>query len=106
MGFRTLTVGNMLEGFIDNMSEEQIDEELKLFRKIAGELKGKRHTNKYDELGVLIDEDYMVDNNVMTIFERTYGYRPYLEKNKASGSAFIYFKNIDEAERAVTLMEE
>ena len=52
--FRTLTIGDVLEGFMDNMSQEQIDEELKLFDRIGRELLGQ--DKDYTECGGVIDE--------------------------------------------------
>lgn len=63
--FRTLTIGDVLEDFMDNMSQEQIDEELKLFDRIGRELLGQ--DKDYTECGVVIDEDHMVDKDLLTV---------------------------------------
>lgn len=63
MKFRTMTVADMLEGFTDNMSQKQMDKELELFQNIADTL--KITGRDYSSLGVLIDEDYMVENETI-----------------------------------------
>lgn len=88
----------MLEGFVDNMSEEQIDEELKLFRKIAKELKIGR--NDYARMGVLIDEGHLTGSEDMDRLEGQLGYRPYREKNRQSGYVFLYFETLEHAQIA------
>lgn len=96
MNFRTTTVGDMLEGFIDNMSDEQIDEELKLYGKISKELKmGKAD---YASMGVLIDEDHLIEHNMLDEMEFMLGYKPYREANRASGFVFLYFETLEHAE--------
>lgn len=96
--FRTLTIGDVLEGFMDNMSQEQIDEELKLFDRIGRELLGQ--DKDYTECGVVIDEDHMVDKDLFDRVTSVMGYRPWCEDNRASGFTFIYFKNLQDAEQA------
>ena len=103
MGFRTTTVGDMLEGFIDNMSDEQIDKELKLFGKIAKELKDGK--NNYAGLGVLIDEDHMIGEEEMSSLEQLLGYRPYREQNRQSGYLFLYFETPEHAEIAAASLK-
>lgn len=53
----TTTTGDMIYGFMDNMSDEQIDQEIKLFRRYARMLGAKDYTN----LIVLIDDDQQYD---------------------------------------------
>lgn len=102
MELRATTVGDMLEGFIDNMSEEQIDEELKLFQKIAKELKiGKKD---YAGMGVLIDEDHLVEPGMEEKLEQALGYRPYREINRTSGYVFLYFETPTHAEIAADIL--
>lgn len=96
MGFRTATVGGMLEGFIGNMSEEQIDEELRLFGRIAKELKIRK--DDYASMGVLIDEDHLIEHSMLNEMESMLGYRPYREANVTSGFVFLYFETEEHAE--------
>lgn len=98
MEFRTMTVGDMLEGFIDNMSSEQIDKEIKLFEHINRTLERGRHD--YAEIGIIVDEDHIVDSDMLKSIKTLFGYQPYLEKNEASGFVFLYFKSIEDAETA------
>lgn len=95
--FRTLTVNDMVEGFVDNMPQKQIDEELRFFGKIARKLMLTR--NHYGELGVVIDEDWSVSENEIAAMAGIFDYEPYTEKNKPSGYQFIYFRSLDDAER-------
>lgn len=104
MEFRTTTVGDMLEGFTDNMSEEQIDKELKLFRKVAKELGMKK--DNYDTMGVLIDEDHLVDGDTLEVLRTHFGYMPYKENNQASGHIFLYFETSDHAEAASAYLKK
>lgn len=98
MEFRTMTVGDMLEGFIDNMSSEQIDKEIKLFEHINRTL--ERGRRDYAEIGIIVDEDCIVDSGMLKSIETLFGYQPYLEKNESSGFVFLYFKSIEDAETA------
>lgn len=53
----TTTTGDMIYGFMDNMSDEQIDQEIKLFKRYARMLGADDYTN----LTVLIDNDQQYD---------------------------------------------
>ncbi len=105
MAFEIMTVGDMMEGFINNMSEEQIDKEIRLFQHIKTALNGKKHGN-IDMLGVLIDKDNMINNELAGQLESSVGYRPYFEENEASGYNFLYFKNMDDTESAAAYLEK
>ncbi len=98
------SVGDMLEGFVDNMSDKQLDEEIKLFQAIARGLKISR--NNYAELGVIIDKDYLISNEVLDQLESVVGYKPYREKNKQSGFIFLYFETEDHAKAAASWLEK
>lgn len=93
--FRTMIVDDMMEGFIGNMSQEQIDEEFKLFQKITKEL--GVYINNYGTLGIIVDEEHLIDEELLAWIEKRIGYRPYIENNKASGNTFLYFRIIDHA---------
>lgn len=104
MEFNTTTVGGMLEDFIGNMPQEQIDGELKLFQHISYTLKGPGCG--YAGLGVLVDEGCAVDERMLEGLGARMNYRPYLEKNKASGNVFLYFRNLGDAEQAAVYLTE
>lgn len=101
---RTMTIGDVLEGFMDNMSQEQIDEELKLFDRIGKELLGG--DKDYTQCGVVIDEDHMVDKNLFDHITSVTGYQPWCEDNRTSGFTFVYFKNLQDAEQAARCITE
>ncbi len=104
MYFTVTTVGDMIEGFIDNMSDEQMYKELKLFRRIANKLKYPQYP--YGRLGIIIDPDKMIDEDALKCLEAYIGYRPYVEENEASGRNFLYFKNINHAEEAEDFLKD
>lgn len=98
MNIRTITMGDIMEGFMGNMSEEQIDEELKLFDRIGHELLGKK--SDYAACGVVIDEDHITDKDILNGLASHIGYKPWCEDNRASGFTFVYFRNLHDAEQA------
>lgn len=81
-------VGDMLSGYIDNMSDEEIDRDLKLFTKFAKALGVKN----YDDMVVLVDGDgqfYITDINEVTLDTV-----PYM-KDTQNGIDFYFFQNED-----------
>lgn len=101
---RIMTVGELIEGFVDNMSQDQIDEELRFFGKVARKLGCSRID--YGHLGVMIDEEWQIDDEAKNKMAESLGYEPYSERNEASGFQFLYFKNEEDAERCSKSAEE
>lgn len=101
---RTTTVGELIEGFIDNMSQNQIDEELRFFEKVSRKLKGSR--GDYGNLGIIIDEDWQINERFRTEMAEILGYEPYSEKNEPSGFQFLYFRNKEDADICDKTAEE
>lgn len=102
--FSTTTVGDMLEGFIDNMPDEQIDSELEFFQNVSEKLNGKG--SDYSNLGVVIDEYHMADEDLVNGLKNLVGYCPYTEVNENSGFMFHYFKNETDAEKASSYLSK
>lgn len=100
---QVMQVGEMIEGFINNMPDEQIDRELKLFRQMANKLKGPRYD--YARLGVVMDPDHIVDDDMLEKLKNEFGYKPQIENNLTSGHDFIYFRNKDDASRAADIID-
>lgn len=102
--FELTTVNTMLEGFMGNMSEDQIDQELDLFQQIADSLGGAGCN--YDSLSVIIDKEYFVDDTLLSKLETNLSCKIYMEKNKASGWKFLYFIKEEDAIAAVKLLNQ
>lgn len=101
---RIMTVGELIEGFVDNMSQDQMDEELRFFGKVARKLRHFRIN--YGRLGVIIDEDWQIDDSIKNKMSESLGYEPYSERNEASGFQFLYFRNEEDAKKCNGLLEE
>lgn len=102
MEFTVTTVGDMISGFTDNMPDDQIDKELKLLDKIRRSLKVKKKDG--DNVGVLLDKGRDVSDQMLFDIAIRLEYRPWVENNEASGYAFIYFRNPEDAEKAAAFL--
>ena len=105
MSSYTRTIGEILEGEINNMSDAEIDRDLKLFAKI-GRLFKMKH---YDDIICLISDDYdpkwiesetndfeNLGKNVYVVFGIT------MYREELNGNIYLYFKNEDECEKYCT----
>jgi hypothetical protein len=98
-----------MEGFIGNMSEEQLDKEIRLFSKYAQLL----NCPHYEDMIVFVDEDYLFipenrtnafgeiinipNPNVVASYYKDLNVIS--EQNKIAGSYFLFFKDLDSALR-------
>jgi hypothetical protein len=97
----------MMEGFIDNMPEDQINKEIRLFNRYARLL----NCPNYEDMIVFVDEDFIFipENRTNTFGEIidipnpdvTVTYYKDLnvvsEQNKVAGNYFLFFKDLDSA---------
>lgn len=95
MNTTTRTVEELLEGDCDNMSQKEIDNELKLFNKIAEELGVEKDEIK--NMTAIIDADYEMELDKME--------NPYVLDEK-NGLNFIFVKDEYTAEKEITAQEE
>lgn len=87
-------VGDMLSGYIDNMSDEDIDKDLKLFTKFAKALGVKN----YDRMVVLIDDQgqfYITELNSVNLDTV-----PYM-KDTQNGIDYYFFKSEDDCRKFI-----
>lgn len=91
----TRTVEELLEGGCDNMSQKELDDELKLFNKIAKELGVEKSEIK--NMTAIIDEDYEMELDKME--------SPYV-LDERNGISFIFVKDEDTAEQEINAQEE
>lgn len=101
------TVGEMMAGFIDNMPDDQINKEIRLFNRYARLL----NCPHYEDMIVFVDEDYIFipENRTNTFGEiidipnsditATYykDLNVVSEQNKVAGNYFLFFKDLDSA---------
>lgn len=95
MNLTTRSVSEMLEGSIGNMSDEEMDNELKLFNKIARELSVPK--SKIDDMVAVIDEDYEMELDKV---ESPY----YLDER--NGIHFVFFKDEQTADSEIQAQQE
>lgn len=101
------TVEEMMSGFVDNMSDDQIDREIKLFKRYASIL----GTKAYEKLVVLnVEDNYLFHPDSVDLYgetvevgNRNVSARYYeeanmiFEINKIAGSEMLFFKDIQSA---------
>ena len=100
MDVDTMTVQDLLAGAVDNMSEEQMDDEIYFFEGVARELKVKN----YDNVVVVVDDgDYnpewvLSDGVTLNVGGREVKYYPSAKMivENMNGNIFMYFaKEVD-----------
>ena len=103
----TLTVGDLIAGAMDNMSDKAIDEDIKFFKWVARELGVK----DYDEVVVTVDEQDMDPSLVLSdgvnFVKNGKAIKIYKSANMITelmnGELFLYFKTLDDAKRYIAL---
>lgn len=109
--FDEISLNDMISGMVDNMSETDFDNEMKLFNRIVKDL----HTTIEDcfvliDIGCVMPEIYCVEHNgISTIIledgeESTVTFVK--EINEASGHTFYYFKNEMFCDYALDIINE
>ena len=103
MNVDTMTVQDLLAGAIDNMSEEQMDDEIYFFQGVARELKVKN----YDNVVVAVDDgDYnpewvLSDGVTLNVGGREVKYYPSAKMivENMNGNIFMYFAKDRDAKK-------
>ena len=103
MDVDTMTVQDLLAGSVDNMSEEQMDDEIYFFEGVARELKVKN----YDDVVVAVDDgDYnpewvLSDGVTLNVSGREVKYYPSAKMivENMNGNIFMYFAKEGDAKK-------
>lgn len=91
-------LSDVMEGFVDNMSDEEIDKNLKFFGKVARHF----HQKSYDHIAMVTgEEDFLLSEESAP--EGVLALNPVFET--LNGNRYAYFKNTDDAEKAVKIMK-
>lgn len=98
--FRVTELNEIVAGFIDNMLDEEIDESLNFFEEVAKHFGLK----SYDHVAVVTSEevDYMLTEEYLP--EEALSLHPFFEKR--NGNRYLYFKNAEDADKAVEMIEK
>lgn len=91
----TKTVEELIDGSVDNMSQEEIDEEMRFLKATAKELGVDK--NDIDNIAVIIDEDYEMELDKME--------NPYVLDEK-NGLRFVFVKDEEIAEQEINAQQE
>ena len=103
-----MTVQDMLAGLVDNVSDAQIDDEIKRFRKFARTLGVKN----YDEMIVLVSDEFdpaFIFDNYEDMSTKNEKVRYFTDENMiceyANGNYYIYFATEDVCKKFYDLAE-
>lgn len=114
--YYTMTLNDVIDGFIGNMSDEHIDAQLSMFKRIAKYLKVKRYDDiielraddelqwKLEELSTLTDK--VVHKYSELQFYILNGIKWVKEIISETGMYFYYFATEEDAESAVKHCQE
>ena len=97
--FQIRELQDVVEGFIDNMSDKEIDENMKFFGKVARHF----HLKSYDHVAMVTgSEEWMLSKDNAP--EGVLALNPVFELR--NGIRFAYFKDMEDAEKGVEILEK